>query len=73
LKIRRTRAEGTRAYLEDAVLLRLCTEVFGLSKAVAERLYKTSEPRRKRRAGLACVRVSFEDQAHEGGGDAGVP
>lgn len=20
-----------------------------------------------------CVRVSFEDQAHEGGGDAGVP
>lgn len=35
------------------LFLRLCTEVFGLSKAVAERLYKTSEPRRKRRAGLA--------------------
>ena len=35
------------------LFLKLCTEVFGLSESVAEKLYKTSEPRRKRRPGLA--------------------
>ena len=35
------------------LFLKLCTEVFGLSKSVAEKFYKTSEPRRKRRPGLA--------------------
>lgn len=35
------------------LFLKLCTEVFGLSKSVAEKLYKTSEPRRKRRPSLS--------------------